>query len=41
MYVLQLGVLDGARGALLAGLAATQVFLKYAARWAATRRARP
>jgi len=41
MYVLQLGVLDGARGALLAGLAATQVFLKYAGRWAAARRARP
>jgi glycosyltransferase involved in cell wall biosynthesis len=37
MYVLQLGVLDGARGVLLCGLAATQVFLKYAGRWAAGR----
>jgi len=37
MYVLQLGVLDGARGALLCGLAATQVFLKYGALWAASR----
>ena len=40
MYVLQLGVLDGSRGAMLCALAATQVFLKYAGRWAdaATRR---
>lgn len=37
MYLLQLGFLDGARGVLLCGLAATQVFLKYAGRWAATR----
>ena len=37
MYVLQLGVLDGARGILLCGLAATQVFLKYAGHWAARR----
>ena len=37
MYVLQLGVLDGARGLLVCALAATQVFLKYAARWAAER----
>jgi len=37
MYVLQLGVLDGARGLLLSALAATQVFLKYAGRWAAGR----
>lgn len=36
MYLLQLGFLDGARGVLLCGLAATQVFLKYAGRWAAT-----
>lgn len=37
MYVLQLGVLDGARGFLVCALAATQVFLKYGARWAASR----
>ncbi len=37
MYVLQLGALDGARGLLVCGLAATQVFLKYAGRWAAAR----
>ena len=37
MYVLQLGVLDGARGLLLCMLAATQVFLKYAQAWAAQR----
>lgn len=37
MYLLQLGFLDGARGVLLCGLAATQVFLKYAGRWAASR----
>jgi len=37
MYVLQLGVLDGARGFLVCALAATQVFLKYAARWSADR----
>jgi glycosyltransferase involved in cell wall biosynthesis len=40
MYVLQLGVLDGSRGLLLCALAATQVFLKYAGRWAAGRGAR-
>ena len=34
MYVLQLGVLDGVRGFLVCGLAATQVFLKYAQRLA-------
>ena len=34
MYLLQLGFLDGAHGALLCGLAATQVFLKYAELWA-------
>lgn len=34
MYVLQLGVLDGARGAALCALAAAQVFLKYADLWA-------
>ena len=41
MYVLQLGVLDGARGLLLCALASTQVFLKYAGRWAAGRSAAP
>ena len=41
MYVLQLGVLDGARGLLVCGLAATQVFLKYAGRWAAGRTGPP
>jgi hypothetical protein len=34
MYVLQLGVLDGARGAVLCALAAAQVYLKYAELWA-------
>jgi glycosyl transferase family 2 len=34
MYVLQLGVLDGARGLVLCALAAAQVFLKYAGLWA-------
>jgi (heptosyl)LPS beta-1,4-glucosyltransferase len=34
MYVLQLGVLDGAHGAVLCALAAAQVFLKYAELWA-------
>src|SRR4029077_20803446 len=34
MYVLQLGVLDGAHGLVLCGLAAAQVFLKYATLWA-------
>src|SRR6185503_2262780 len=34
MYVLQLGVLDGARGVAVCGLAAAQVFLKYADLWA-------
>ena len=33
MYVLQLGVLDGARGVLVCALAAAQVFLKYAEVW--------
>jgi len=33
MYVLQLGFLDGARGAALCALAAAQVFLKYADLW--------
>lgn len=37
-YVLQLGVLDGAHGLVLCGLAAAQVFLKYAALWDRTRR---
>lgn len=32
-YLLQLGVLDGAHGFVLCTLAATQVFLKYAALW--------
>ena len=41
MYMLQLGVLDGWRGLLLCALASTQVFLKYAGRWAAGRGARP
>lgn len=34
MYVLQLGVLDGAHGLVLCLLAAAQVFLKYAELWA-------
>lgn len=34
MYVLQLGVLDGAHGLVLCALAAAQVFLKYADLWA-------
>jgi glycosyltransferase involved in cell wall biosynthesis len=37
MYVLQLGVLDGARGLLLCLLAGCQVFLKYAGRWSMDR----
>ncbi|MBI5708689.1 MAG: glycosyltransferase family 2 protein [Candidatus Eisenbacteria bacterium] len=37
MYVLQLGFLDGARGVAVCGLAAAQVFLKYAGLWAAGR----
>lgn len=37
MYVLQLGVLDGARGFVLCALAAAQVFLKYAELWARPR----
>jgi glycosyltransferase involved in cell wall biosynthesis len=42
MYLLQLGFLDGARGVVLCGLAACQVFLKYTGRWAAERgRVRP
>lgn len=39
MYVLQLGVLDGGRGLLVCLLAATQVFLKYAALHADRKRA--
>ena len=39
-YLLQLGILDGAHGVVLCGLAATQVFLKYAELWDRTRRAR-
>jgi glycosyltransferase involved in cell wall biosynthesis len=38
MYVAQGGFLDGAHGAALCGLAAAQVFLKYARLWDATRR---
>jgi uncharacterized protein YggT (Ycf19 family) len=38
MYVLQLGVLDGAHGLVLCALAAVQVFLKYAELWAGARR---
>lgn len=38
MYVAQGGFLDGAHGLALCGLAATQVFLKYARLWDATRR---
>jgi glycosyltransferase involved in cell wall biosynthesis len=38
MYVLQLGVLDGAHGLVLCALAAAQVFLKYAELWAGARR---
>lgn len=34
MYVLQLGLLDGGRGAVLCALAAAQVYLKYAELWA-------
>jgi hypothetical protein len=34
MYVLQLGMLDGARGVAVCALAAAQVFLKYAELWA-------
>jgi glycosyl transferase family 2 len=34
MYLLQLGLLDGAHGLLLCGLASAQVFLKYGAMWA-------
>jgi (heptosyl)LPS beta-1,4-glucosyltransferase len=41
MYVLQLGLLDGAHGLVLCLLASAQVFLKYAALWARTRGARP
>ena len=37
-YLLQLGILDGAHGLVLCGLAATQVFLKYAELWDRTRR---
>ena len=39
-YILQLGVLDGAHGLVLCGLAAAQVFLKYAGLWDRTRRAK-
>ena len=37
MYVLQLGVLDGAHGLALCGLAAAGVYLKYAGLWARAR----
>jgi len=37
MYLLQLGVLDGWRGAVLCGLAAVSVFLKYARLWERSR----
>lgn len=40
MYVLQLGVLDGARGLAVCALAAAQVFLKYADLWAGSIRGR-
>lgn len=33
MYLLQLGILDGWRGAVMCGLAAASVFLKYARLW--------
>jgi glycosyltransferase involved in cell wall biosynthesis len=38
MYVLQLGVLDGAHGLVLCALASAQVFLKYAELWSDARR---
>jgi glycosyltransferase involved in cell wall biosynthesis len=37
MYLLQLGILDGWRGAVLCGLSATSVFLKYARLWERSR----
>ena len=37
MYLLQLGVLDGWRGAVLCGLSATSVLLKYARLWERSR----
>jgi len=37
IYLLQLGVLDGWRGAVLCGLAAVSVFLKYARLWERSR----
>jgi glycosyltransferase involved in cell wall biosynthesis len=37
MYLLQLGVLDGWRGAVLCGLSAASVFLKYARLWERSR----
>ena len=40
MYLLQWGVLDGARGWLVCSLGAWQVFLKYAELWDRTRRER-
>ncbi|HEY6865896.1 MAG TPA: glycosyltransferase family 2 protein [Candidatus Eisenbacteria bacterium] len=40
-YLLQLGMLDGAHGLVLCGLAAAQVFLKYAELWERTRRTSP
>jgi hypothetical protein len=40
MAVLQLGILDGAAGVVLCGLAAAQVFLKYAELWERSRGAR-
>lgn len=39
MYLLQLGLLDGWRGAVLCGLAAVSVFLKYVRLWELQRRA--
>jgi glycosyltransferase involved in cell wall biosynthesis len=41
MYVLQLGVLDGARGLAVCLLAGAQVFLKYAELWSGRVAARP
>jgi glycosyltransferase involved in cell wall biosynthesis len=38
MYVVQLGILDGWRGAVLSGFAAVSVFLKYARLWELQRR---
>jgi len=41
MYLLQLGVLDGAHGLMVCALAAAQVFLKYATLWAWARAGGP